>query len=97
MKKTARKNKKLRKDLVTIDELSYFFRMRKCLLERLVMLDVIEPFSTEPEYCFSLDLIPRMEKIIRLHHELGVGWNSMALVLHLLDRIEKLEKSNAVY
>lgn len=94
MKKSAKKNKKVKqKNIVTITELSYLFGMRKRLLERLVMLDVIDPLLKEPEFSFSTDLLPRMEKIMRLHNQLGVGWNSMALVLDLLDQIEKMDVS----
>lgn len=88
MKKALSKNK----NAITITELSYFLRMRRRLIERLVMLDLIEPLYDEPEFSFPIDLIPHLEKMIRLHYQLGVGWNSMAFVIDLLNRIEEMEK-----
>ncbi len=92
---SKRKNKKIeknQKDVITITELSYFLGLRKRFLERLIMLDVIEPLADEPEFSFPIDLIPQIERMIRLHDQLRVGWSSMALVLDLLNRIEEMEK-----
>lgn len=89
--KKAKKTKSAKKEAVTISELSYYFGIRKRLVERLIMLDVLEPLSTEPEFSFPADLIPHIEKILRLHNQLGVSWSSMPLVIELLNRIEEME------
>ena len=80
------------KEAITITELSYYVGTRKRLLERLVTFEVIQPVRNEPEYYFSVDQIPRIKKILRLHDDLGVSWSSMSFVIDLLERIENLEK-----
>lgn len=94
MKKKSPKRKEdilNQKDIVTISELAYFMGAQRRILERLVILEVIEPVSSEPEFSFSVEILPHLKKIMRLHHELGVSWSSMGLVLDLLDHIEELE------
>lgn len=99
MNKKSAKNKKniksrisINKNVITINELAYMIGMKKRLLERLVNLDVIEPVFHGSEFIFSVDLLPRLKKILRLHDELGVAWGSMAMVLGLLDRIDKMQE-----
>ena len=42
-----------------------------------------------------VSVIPRLRKIVRLHYDLGIGWNSIGIVLDLLSRIEELENNVA--
>lgn len=75
---------------INVCELAFHFGKTPRLIKRLVDLDLIEPVEVEPELYFSTDIIPKIEKLMRLHYELGVSWPSMDFVLELLDKIDEL-------
>ena len=90
------KNKKstahLTKEIISVNELTCLLGIRKRMVERLVMMDVIEPVCAEPELCFSVKILPTLKKIRRIHYELGVSWTSIKVVLDLMDKIEDMEE-----
>ena len=93
MAKKRKKEPEQAKDecVLTLRELAFHIGTNERLIERLIRLELLEPIGEEPETCFSTDILPRVEKLMRLHYSLGVSWSSMDLVLELLDRIEELE------
>ena len=76
---------------LTINDLAYMTGTRKRIIERIVSLELISPCRQDPEPCFEPEIIPIVKRLIRLHHQLGVSWSSMGLVLALLERIDELE------
>jgi hypothetical protein len=79
------------KDRLTVDELATLTGLGRGIIRRLIALEVIDPDIVEPEPRFRPETVVRVQKIRRLHVELGVSWSSMPLVLDLLDRIDYLE------
>jgi hypothetical protein len=65
------------------------------MVVRLVDLGLLDPEVDEPEWLFRDTVIPRIWKIRRLHHDLGINWAGIGVVLDLLDRIEELEREIA--
>ncbi len=62
------------------------------LLLRLCELGIVDAVEErQGELMFAVDAVPRLRRVLRLRHDLGLGWNSLALVADLLERIERLE------
>jgi hypothetical protein len=79
-------------ELVTLSELAYSSGTSTMMIRQLVQEQLIQPASLEPEPCFDSTIFQRVRKMVRLHRQLGVGVESIGLVLDLLDRIERLER-----
>lgn len=64
------------------------------LLETCLRWDVIESPQPDAEGVplFTQAAIERVRQALRLHHDLGINWPGVAVVLDLLDRIEALER-----
>jgi hypothetical protein len=59
-------------------------------LTRLVRLGVVEP-TTEGGGTFTVAAAIRLTRMLRLHEDLGVGLLSAAIIVDLLERLERLE------
>ncbi len=68
--------------------------LRADLIRRLLNLGLIDPVQTRPEPLFDEGTLLRVRRMLRLHHDLGIGWTSLGLVMDLLDRIHELETEN---
>jgi chaperone modulatory protein CbpM len=77
--------------LLTVGEVAFLTGASPRLIARIIRLDLVHPAETRPEPRFPVSVVPRVRRMLRMHRQLEVGWTSMALVLELLDRIEKLE------
>ncbi len=60
-----------------------------CLRWEIVQLP--EP-DAEGSILFPLDAFDRLQRGLRLHHELGINWQGVSVALELLERIEALEQ-----
>jgi hypothetical protein len=80
-----------RQNLVTLQELAFLAGTSRRAIERLVGFEIIEPIRTEPERVFSVEVLPRVTRVLRIRQTLGVSWSSLGLVLDLIERIEILE------
>ncbi len=59
-----------------------------CLQWEIVQLPEPDPDGT---ILFPLDAFDRLQRGLRLHHELGMNWQGVSVALELLERIEELE------
>jgi chaperone modulatory protein CbpM len=63
------------------------------LLELCLRWEVIEPPETEEGVqLFGQSAVDRIRRALRLHHDLGINWPGVAVVLDLLERMERLER-----
>ena len=76
---------------LTIHEVAFIVGTRERVIERLIMLELIQPAEIEPQPCFSPEILPRLRRLMRLHDQLGISWTSMELVLELMERVDDLE------
>ena len=60
-----------------------------CLRWEIVQLP--EP-DAQGAILFPLDAFDRLQRGLRLHHELGINWQGVSVALELLERIEALER-----
>ena len=84
-------NMKTRDELITISELAYCSGTSQVSIRQMVQEELITPALQGSEPCFETSIREHVCKIMRLHTQLGVGFESMEMVLNLLDRIEQLE------
>ena len=64
------------------------------LVDRFVRLGLVDPvdLNDEPEqWRFERDVVPQINKIIRLRNELGINYSGIGVILDLLERIDFLE------
>ncbi|GEM_PF-660679 len=77
-----------------IREVAVHCRIHPDLVDRFVSLGLIDPVNSggrEESWLFQREVIPLVQKIIRLRNELGINYSGIGVVLDLLDRIHALE------
>ena len=77
---------------LTLEQVSILTGADPGTVEFLVSLELISPSRRRPRPVFPTDAVPRLRRMLRLHHDLGVSWSNMDLVMDLLDRIDALER-----
>ncbi len=78
-------------DTVTRSELADLAETPPETIRRLVAADVVQPVPDSGGTCFRVEDLARVRRALRIHGEMGVDWSSLALVLDLLERLEKVE------
>ena len=77
---------------ISIIQLCRIFSVESSLVERLVEEGIIEPIRHEGDTLyFPPSCLKRTRVVMNLRNDLGVNLAGAALVLELLDRIEKLQ------
>jgi len=64
------------------------------LIHRFVRLGLVDPVDLHDEleqWRFESDVVPQINKIIRLRNELGINYSGIGVILDLLERIDFLE------
>lgn len=77
---------------LTIIELARHCGTTPRLIERFWALGLIEHEPEAEELRFSAEVLTRINTMLRLRRDLGVGVSAMGLVFDLLERIETLER-----
>ena len=75
---------------LTLSELAARCEVHPALVERLAGFGVVEATRADAA-TFPPEAVMRLSRAVRLHHDLGVNWNALGLVLDLLDKIDELE------
>jgi chaperone modulatory protein CbpM len=60
-----------------------------CLRWEIIQLPEPDPHGV---LLFPLDAFDRLQRGLRLHHDLGINWQGVSVALELLERIEELEQ-----
>ena len=79
-----------RSESLSGDEVAARCGLHPVLVERFVALGIISPITGTGNR-FAPEVILRLQRVLRLRHDLGLTYTNMALVLELLDRIDDLE------
>lgn len=75
--------------LITLQEIADRCGIHPHLVEHLMRLGLIEP-AAGCDDLFEAHVAARIQRIMRLHGDLEINFNGIALVLELLERIETL-------
>lgn len=76
--------------LLTAEQLSQHCGLHHDLVRWFVRQGLVDPWG-QTEDLFPPEATARVQKIVRLHRDLNVNYDGIALVLELLERIEVLE------
>lgn len=76
----------------TLGELSHACGVRTELVVEMVDHGVLEPATSTDEWQFHGDSIVRAQRALRLVQDLELNWPGAALVLDLLDELDRLQK-----
>ena len=78
---------------LTIEQAAFVVGLKPGVIRKIISYELIEIVKDNSEPVIQVNSIPKLRKIVRLHYDLGIGWNSMGVVLDLLNRIEELENN----
>lgn len=81
---------------LSFDELCLSANISKQSLMELIEHNIVTPF-TEPQSLqsrFHVACVMQAKKAVRLYRDLEIDWSDLALVLTLLDEIERLKSEN---
>ena len=77
--------------MITITEITAYHRVSPDLLDELQQLGLIE-IVPEPEPNVRVEQLDALERMLRLHRELGVNPAGIETILHMRLRIEALQR-----
>jgi hypothetical protein len=75
---------------LSAEELAAAAGIARGRLARLVRLGLIEPAGPGAR-TFTADTVARLRRMLRLHADLGVGFTGAAIIVDLLERLERVE------
>ncbi|WP_372744722.1 chaperone modulator CbpM [Lutibacter sp.] len=78
-------------NLIPINTLSTQYNVEISFFSSLYEFELIEIITIEQVQYIRVDKINDLEKIIRIHNELGVNMEGIDVVLNMLTKIQKLE------
>jgi len=77
--------------LLSVEEVAFLTGTTVQIIRRITRLELVRPVRRTPEPCFPPAVLTRVRRMLRMHQQLEVSWSSMALVLDLLERVDKLQ------
>jgi len=80
------------KNLIPIDQLCGVYEIPESFIDDLYSYELVEVIDTEDARYIPQDHIKDIEKLMRLHFDLNINYEGLDVVMHLLERIEELEK-----
>lgn len=78
-------------NLITINNLCENYKIEISFLSNLKDFDLIEIVTIEQVQYIHQDKINDLEKIIRIHNELGINMEGIDVVFNMLSKINELE------
>lgn len=77
---------------ISIERLSSLYKVSLTFFEELDDYGLVRFQTVEHFRCVHEDEIKKIEKIIRLHHELEINTPGIETILHLLKKVENLQE-----
>ncbi|RUA11300.1 MAG: MerR family transcriptional regulator [Flavobacteriia bacterium] len=84
-------------DLIPVNELCNIYEVKTSFIESLNDYGLIKITTIERKSFIEKEKIGDIEKIIRLHDELGVNLEGIDVICNLLNRIDKLQNELITY
>lgn len=81
---------------LTFTELCHSTNLNETQLQELIEFSIVMPVAGThtQEWLFEVASVSLIKKAARIHHDFAIDWEGIALVLNLLDEIEKLHTEN---
>lgn len=80
-----------KKELISADEICLYYQVEYSFLNMLQEHDLIRCSVIEQVTYFPLDLLPLLERLIRLHYDLEINVEGLEAVNHLLEQMEEMQ------
>jgi hypothetical protein len=80
------------KNLIPIDQLCGVYEIPRSFIDELCSYELVEVVDMNEEQYIPQDHIKNIEKMMRLHFDLDINYEGLDVVMHLLERIDELEK-----
>jgi DNA-binding transcriptional MerR regulator len=84
-----------RRSLLSVAEVARLTGLPANAITRFLDLGLIDPVETHPEPFFTVSVVLRVRRIVRIHRDLDVNWAGIGVVMDLLDKINALEQEVA--
>lgn len=82
--------------LVKISEFCFHHNLEESFIVTIESYDLIELIVMDDSKYIHQDHLPKLEKIIRLHNELGINIEGIGAVLQLTDKIIEMQNEVVV-
>ncbi len=79
-------------NLIAVKSIASHYELEIIFFENLNDLGIIEIITVNEEYYLEHDMIIKVEKVIRIHKDLDINTEGIAVVLNLLEKIDMLEQ-----
>ncbi len=81
----------------TITEIQTLCVIDTKMVEEMVLHGILEPQGTTTQtWVFDYSALSRTQKALRLHRDLDINWQGIALALELLEEVQELRQALAV-
>jgi hypothetical protein len=82
------------KDVISVQLFCSHYKISASFIDLLIDNNLIHIVTLKKTPCIYKDQIKRIEKMIRLHHELDINIEGIDVINNLLEQIEKLQKES---
>ena len=79
-------------NVLSIDQLASVVGLSRTRLTRLVHVGIIDPVQADPP-TFSGTTAARLQRILRLHHDLGVNLIGAVIIVDLVEKLERVSRT----
>ena len=80
---------------VSFEELCHVTELSSNIIIEIVEHGIVEPDGNNPEdWAFNAQMVVVTKKACRLHRDLGIDWEGIALAIALLEEMEQLRSEN---
>ncbi|GAA5121203.1 chaperone modulator CbpM [Alloalcanivorax gelatiniphagus] len=79
---------------LTLGELSQRVALPVATVTEIVELGIIEPQARDPHWLFDETVVVVVSRAARLHRDLAMDWNGVALALELAEDNQRLRREN---
>ena len=80
------------KDLIPIEQFCKVYEIEFSFINSLNEFGLIELIYVDKDEFIKLEKIKELEKIIRLHNDLGVNFEGIDIITNLMHKIDSLQK-----
>lgn len=76
---------------ITLEEFSRFHRIEGAVLREFVDYGLVQVHLVEEKECLQAADLERAERLVRLHHDLGINPEGLDIILHLREQLIALQ------
>ena len=78
-------------EFISLNRFCDTFQVEISFIHTLCEHGLCETILIEEEYYIAPEQLDKLEKLVRLHHDIDINLEGLDVILHLLDKIETLQ------